>query len=889
MIVYFADKKLNILGLASTNLKDSFVIKDDCTVESVESGLSSLEVEIGWRTGEQLKLQKLVTVGNYMLKKDNSGNAKMYTIVTTELDTQYQTIRAYGEDAGLDFINDIASSYKAAEPQDAQFYINKYIGDSGFEIGVNELSITSKKKLEWKADSTIAERLQSVAKKFGCEVSYSYIVNGLKITHKYINLYKKRGNHNDVKRLRLNLEIDRITIKKSIENLATALKVTGGTPKVGINPKDRKPIDLKNYGYDDGNFYVDKDSGYLVSKEGQANWSRLTKSYYHTPSANALYGQIVRAYNYDTLNKEILVSHAISELKKYDHEEVNYEIKLANLPAGVGIGDTVAVVDDTGETYITARILELTISETAQTTDLVIGEFKIKSAGISERIEELANGFAEKLASQVLYTWIAYADDEIGSGVSLDPSGKTYMGTATNQTSHEVDISDATIFKWAKIKGENGSPGEKGDKGDPGEISQEDLDKIEEAKEKAETAITESQQANAIADEAQKEVKKVEAEQRKYGRTKILSQNGKYRGRFLIHRKKFNIMPFWYCVNINVAYGSTKCPYNLRLFYVENGIKKSFNSLRILWDSNESRSLINKYYSTKNAAEQAIIDFKNTNTPIHPSFSMNDVALFVNKSDSEYIISPYPNIAGYPGRVGKDYEVYCTIGKDDSRYFINVDSYCNNNKPDSLENYVLSKSTTKKLVIEYDLDVDEPVKAVEFGEKAVAATGDVTVFGSYNEETSDDDAAVFGNGTESSKQTAISIKKNGDIITNNRIYADDFLITENKLKFTDVIHEIGKLINNKPLLVTETFDSDFMSFTAGTIGTRGAQKKISIAKNGYNPILVTIFYIASSASCHPLVFFNEDRDAVYVNLYRATNKSYGSENPIRFIVTYMRK
>lgn len=892
MIVYFADKKLNILGLASTNLKDSFVIKDDCTVESVESGLSSLEVEIGWRTGEQLKLQKLVTVGNYMLKKDNSGNAKMYTIVTTELDTQYQTIRAYGEDAGLDFINDIASSYKAAEPQDAQFYINKYIGDSGFEIGVNELSIASKKKLEWKANSTIAERLQSIAKKFGCEVSYSYIVNGLKVTHKYINLYKKRGNHNDVKRLRLNLEIDRITIKKSIENLATALKVTGGTPKADVNPKNKKPIDLKNYGYDDGNFYVDKDSGYLVSKEGQANWSRLTKSYYHTPSANALYGQIVRAYNYDTLNKEILVSHAISELKKYDHEEVNYEIKLANLPAGVGIGDTVAVVDDTGETYITARILELTISETAQTTELVIGEFKIKSAGISERIEELANEWAEKLDSQVLYTWIAYADNEAGTGVSLDPSGKTYMGTATNQTSYEVDISDVTVFKWAKIKGDNGSPGQKGDKGDPGEISQEDLNKIEEAKEKAETAITESQQANNTADEAQKKAKKVEDEQKKSVRNKIISEAGTYHGRIGIAKKQFTFLPEWYGIFANTL-GKIKFesfPHTITLSYVSDGVKKNFTSKKILWATPASMNLIGNEYNFKSDAEAAISNFKANNSTPNPSWSMNDVALFVNKSGSHYIIENYPRTLAYPGQVGKDYDIYCIAKKQENGYYkIEIASYYSNDKPGDKEKFVLSKSSTQKIIIEYDMETTKVAKATEFGETTTATTNDVTVLGSYNDETSDDDAAVFGNGTEEQPQTAVSIKKNGDMVVKGTTYAQDFDIGEEFLSFRDIADKVKKMEDAKPLLITEAFDSDFMSFTAGTIGTRGAQKKISIVKDGYNPILVTIFYIASSASCHPLVFFNEDRDAVYVNLYRATNKSYGSENPIRFIVTYMRK
>lgn len=894
MIVYFADKKIRVTGLASTNLHDSFMILDDKTKEDIDTGISIFEMTVGWGEGQQTKLQDLMEVGNFVLKEDDDGEAKLYVIVDEEINTSDQSINIYCEDAGLDFINEIVPAYEGSS-QIAQYYVNKYLADSGFEIGTDDTSPAKKKACKWDGESTVAERLQSVAKKFGYEISYSYKVEGLKVVHKYVNIHDKRGDHKTIPQLRLNIEVDKITTKKSISKLATALKVTGGTPN---NAKQgTPPINLKGYKYDDGNFYVDPKSGYVISKKGQEEWTRLTNKTFNTPRPEASFGQIVKPYSYDTLDKGTLTSHAIAELKKIDHPEVNYDIELPVLPDNIGIGDMVAIIDDEGELYLQARVLELETSYTAETVKMTLGEYKLKSAGISEKLEELANEWAEKLDSQVLYTWIAYADDETGTGVSLDPSGKTYMGTATNQTSYEVDLSDATIFKWAKIKGDNGSPGQKGDKGDPGEpgeISQEDLDKIEEAKEKAETAITESQQANATADEAQKKAKKVEDEQKKSVRNKIISEAGTYHGRIGIAKKQITFLPAWYGIFANTSgkVNFESCPHTIRLSYVSDGIKKSFVSEKKMWATPASMSLIGNEYDSKAAAEAAVRNFKANNSPPHSKWTMDDVALFVNKSDSRYIIQEYPRLLSYPGRVGKDYEIYCIVNKtDQGNYRIEIASYYQNDKPGDKDNYVLSKSSTQKLIIEYDMEITKVAKATEFGETTTATTKDVTVFGSYNDETSDDDATVFGNGTEDSPQTAVSVKKNGDIVVKGTAYAQDFKIGEEFLSFRDITYKVKKMDDeqSKPLLVTEAFDSDFMSFTAGTIGTRGAQKKISIVKNGYNPILVTIFYIASSVSCHPLVFFNEDRDAVYVNLYRATNKSYGSENPVRFLVTYMRK
>ena len=46
MIIYFADRKMNILGLASTNLKKGLTITDDLKIEDVETGVASFECKI---------------------------------------------------------------------------------------------------------------------------------------------------------------------------------------------------------------------------------------------------------------------------------------------------------------------------------------------------------------------------------------------------------------------------------------------------------------------------------------------------------------------------------------------------------------------------------------------------------------------------------------------------------------------------------------------------------------------------------------------------------------------------------------------------------------------------------------------------------------------------
>ena len=113
-------------------------------------------------------------------------------------------------------------------------------------------------------------------------------------------------------------------------------------------------------------------------------------------------------------------------------------------------------MDDNGELYLSARILKLEISIAKDSQKAILGEYLIKSSGISDKVQALASQFAELAKNRVYYTWIVYADDENGNGISLEPEGKTYVGIAANRKTMEPDLTDPAIYKWSKVEGDPG-------------------------------------------------------------------------------------------------------------------------------------------------------------------------------------------------------------------------------------------------------------------------------------------------------------------------------------------------------------------------------------------------------------------------------------------------
>ena len=190
MILYFANREMQILGQASSTLPDGFVILDDLKSEDVDTGVSTFECKIGFDKENRLKLEEMTNAGNYLLRSDGDEN-EFYTIIDSEIDTKNQEVYIYAEDAGLDLLNEVVGAFEATESHTAEWYINKYTNDSGFEIGINEIPSTSTRKLSWDGEATVTERLASIATQFGgYEISFSFAIKRMEVSNKYINIYK---------------------------------------------------------------------------------------------------------------------------------------------------------------------------------------------------------------------------------------------------------------------------------------------------------------------------------------------------------------------------------------------------------------------------------------------------------------------------------------------------------------------------------------------------------------------------------------------------------------------------------------------------------------------------------------------------------------------------
>lgn len=437
MIVYFFDRQLEVLGMASTSLPQGLRIIEDTTTEDIDTGCNIFTCTIHCNGKPREEVEKLAQEGHFIIK--GSGAAftdsentydSLYQIIETEFDTLNNSISIYAEDAGLDLINKIVGPSTQTD-KTLQQMINAFI-PSEWTVKLYGTP-TDTKSYTWDGDNTVVERIKSVANLFGCEMYYSFVIERMVVQQRRINLIPKRGSLEPVAQLRLDRDINNIVTKKSISNLATALEVEGGTPE-----NSNTPINLKGYSYS----YTD-DKGDVYSVDTTTGQMRNTTQMKRWASALDSDGLIVKRFSYDTTNKATLAGQARAELQKLCYPEVNYECNIINLPDNIKVGDRINIVDNEGELYLEARVLQLVVSVSGESVEAVLGEYKIKEGGVSAIVSQLASEFSAKVKNGLdgINISVISSGGNIfhNQAITTVLSATVYVGTTAINTQYDLE------------------------------------------------------------------------------------------------------------------------------------------------------------------------------------------------------------------------------------------------------------------------------------------------------------------------------------------------------------------------------------------------------------------------------------------------------------------
>lgn len=508
MDFYFTDRKFNFLGVASTSSEAPITFANEEDKESIKDAARMLSGSIFFKPYQSEHVKTMAALGNYVLYQDENGKSVFSTIMEIEHDPTGEHYLVT-EDAGMDLINGLVGPYQANKAMTFAEYFKLFAGGTGFEIGINEITQLSR-TLKWESDEqTILSRMLSVATQFdNAEIDFSFTITGTQVIKRYLNVYKKRGANNRIV-LYMNKDINNIVTKGNIYDLCTAIKGLGGDV-------DGVPVNLIGYNYTDpnGRFVLDRATGVMKDTESVKIWSRLLSNVNTAPTT----GHIERRKSYETTNKKTLVDNVVRELERASQPTINYETDIAKLPKNVRIGDTVYLADEDENLFLSARVLELKRIYSDDDYKATLGDYLIEEDGFSQTLlmlqerlkqettylwimyadDEQGNGISPNPAGKKFiaiksvvgvptasnnpedyrglwtqyvggqgiqgpqgpdgkprYTWIKYADDPQGKGMSDDPTGKWYLGTAENQTS-ETPSKDPAAYKWQLVKGEDG-------------------------------------------------------------------------------------------------------------------------------------------------------------------------------------------------------------------------------------------------------------------------------------------------------------------------------------------------------------------------------------------------------------------------------------------------
>lgn len=462
MDFYFTDRQFKPIGLATTAGRDGTIAIDTTgDTESVSVASRTLTGTLHFTKETSALVQAMAPEGNFILYQDKLGRNVLMEVMEFTHDPLNGEHTFSAQDAGVDLIDETVDAYTADKAYDIAYYIDKFTWDSGWEIGINEISNLTRTLTFDSSDETALARIISVAKQFdGAEIAFSFERDDQGVPHKKIDIYKQRGSVKNVT-LYVGKNINNIVTSGNIYDLCTSIKATGGTP----DGKDT-PINLKGYTWTDpdGRYVLGSD-GILRDTVAVQSWSRLL-----TEGKTATSSHIQRVKTYEATTQATLLQSVLADLKQYNHPTRTYEADIVVMPEGLQVGDTVHLSDHDEADYLQTRLLSITTDHSTGTATCTLGDFVVEESQVSDSLLALANTL-KAIKPVQYYPWTMYADDDQGTGMTSTPDGKKYMATIWGTTEEPSTSIAEYTGKWQRVTGNDGADGEAGPVGADGKTS----------------------------------------------------------------------------------------------------------------------------------------------------------------------------------------------------------------------------------------------------------------------------------------------------------------------------------------------------------------------------------------------------------------------------------
>lgn len=463
---FILSRDQHVLCVPSTDARNSLPIYDDTEdiVLSNNTAITSYEFTVDNTHPDAKKL----SVGGYIAYTNKYHQVKLCTLIDHDGDDFTQTWHA--EDIGMDLINEQADKVTYKEAHDFAYYANELLADTGWTLGVNEITTLTRTLSFDGQEDTKLKRIGDIANEFdGAELEFVVKMDGSTITEQVVNVWKKIGNGKTQQRFVDAVNLSALKTSGTIDSLHTAMAGYGSTPTSTTDTgQEQEPITFADIAYDDGRFFSPRGDKVVYDRVAGKTWARLGA--FDPQNRSATKGYLVGNYSYDTSSPNELLNRTITQLKSVNTPKESYEADVVDIKADIGDYVQIAHHNYHPPVYLSARVLEVKNHYTVPNSDTaVFGNYSLLESDLDPRIVAMINGLAKQTEK---YPWVRYADDDKGTNMSALPAGKKYMAIVwSNKTSVPSDDPSDYAGKWALIKGADGADGDPGPKGADGKSS----------------------------------------------------------------------------------------------------------------------------------------------------------------------------------------------------------------------------------------------------------------------------------------------------------------------------------------------------------------------------------------------------------------------------------